>query len=30
VVDLDGNNLEAVNHGPSARSAASVVVTAGA
>ncbi|MFL5337872.1 MAG: VOC family protein [Geminicoccaceae bacterium] len=30
VLDFDGNNLEAVHHGPSARSAGSVVVTAGA
>ena len=27
VLDLDGNNIEAVYHGPSKRSAASVVVT---
>ena len=29
VLDPDGNNIEAVNHGPSKRSAASVVVTPG-
>src|SRR3546814_783147 len=30
VLDPDGNNIEAVNHGPARRSAASVVVTPGA
>ncbi|WP_437290478.1 VOC family protein [Sorangium sp. So ce406] len=29
VLDPDGNNIEAVHHGPSQRSAASVVITAG-
>jgi catechol 2,3-dioxygenase-like lactoylglutathione lyase family enzyme len=29
VLDPDGNNIEAVNHGPAARSAASVIVTPG-
>ncbi|XXT42947.1 VOC family protein [Sorangium sp. So ce513] len=30
VLDPDGNNIEAVHHGPSQRSAPSVVITAGA
>jgi catechol 2,3-dioxygenase-like lactoylglutathione lyase family enzyme len=29
VVDPDGNNIEAVHHGPSRRSAESIVITAG-
>jgi len=29
LLDPDGNNIEAVNHGPARRSAASVVITAG-
>ncbi|WP_343717469.1 VOC family protein [Inquilinus sp.] len=29
VLDPDGNNIEAVHHGPAARSAESVVITAG-
>lgn len=29
VLDPDGNNIEAVNHGPAARSAGSVIVTPG-
>lgn len=30
VLDPDGNNIEAVNHGPARRSAASVILTPGA
>ena len=29
VLDPDGNNIEAVHHGPAARSAAAIVATAG-